>query len=58
MKPLFMFWNIQKAAVNTSARCLIEILMVLEAACRCCESIINVLEFPEGCGEDICKCFH
>ena len=27
--------------------------MVLESAGGCCESIINVLESPEGCGEDI-----
>ena len=31
-----------------------EISMVLESAGGCCESIINVLESPEGCGEDIC----
>ena len=31
----------------------IEILMVLESAGGCCESIINVLAYPEGCGEQI-----
>ena len=35
----------------------IEISMVLESAGGFCESIINVLEYPEGCGEDICMCF-
>ena len=54
MNPLLMFWNSQKAAVNTFARFSIEISMVLESAGGCCESIINVLESPEGCCEDIC----
>ena len=31
--------------------------MVLESAGGCCESIINVLESPEGCREDICTFF-
>ena len=58
MNPLLMFWNIQKAAVNTFARFSIEISMVLESAGGCYESIINVLESPEGCCEDICTfCF-
>ena len=35
----------------------IEISMVLESAGGCCESIINVLESPEGCREDICTFF-
>ena len=47
MNPLLMFWNLQKAAVKTFARVLMEISMVLE-------SFINVLESPEGCCEDIC----
>ena len=54
MNPLLMFWNSQKAAVKTFARFSIEILMVLESAGGCCESIINVLESPEACCEDIC----
>ena len=58
MNPLLLFWNIQKAAVFTFARFSIEIVMVLEASCRCCESIIDVLEYPEGCGEHICTFFH
>ena len=57
MNPLLMFWNIQKAAVNTFACFSIEISMVLESAGGCCESIINVLESPEGCREDICTFF-
>ena len=35
----------------------IEISMVLESAGGFCESIINVLEYPEGCCEDSCMCF-
>ena len=58
MNQLLMFWNIQKVAVKTFASFSIEILMVLESSVGCCESIINVLENPEGCGEDICKFFH
>ena len=54
MNPLLMFWHIQKAAVNTFARFSIEISMVLESAGGCCESIINVLEYPESCCKDIC----
>ena len=54
MNPLLMFWNSQKAAVNTFGRFSNEILMVLESAGSCCESTINVLESPEGCCEDIC----
>ena len=50
MNPLLMFWNLQKAAVKTFARFLIEISMVLESS-------INVLESPEGCCEDICTFF-
>ena len=57
MNQLFMFWNLQKAAVKTFACVSIEISMVLESAGGFCESIINVLESPEGCGEDICMCF-
>ena len=57
MNQLLMFWNIQKAAVKTFASFSIEISMVLESSVGCCESIINVLEYPEGCGEDICTCF-
>ena len=54
MNPLLMFWNLQKVAVKTFVRFSIEILMVLESAGGCCESIINVLESPESCCEDIC----
>ena len=54
MNQLLMVWNLQKAAVKTFARFSIEIPMVLESAGGCCESIINVLESPEGCREDIC----
>ena len=57
MNPLLMFWNSQKAAMKTFARFLIEILMVLESAGGCCESITNVFESPEGCREDICRFF-
>ena len=57
MNPLLMFWNLQKAAVNTFVRVSIEILMVLESAGGCCESIINVVAYPEGCGEHICAFF-
>ena len=57
MNPLLMFRNLLKAAVKTFARVSIEILMVLESAGGCCESIINVLEYPEGCGENICTFF-
>ena len=58
VNQLLMFWKIQKAAVKTFVSFSIEISMVLESAGRCCESIINVSEYPEGCGEDICKfCF-
>ena len=57
MNPLLMFWNLQKAAVKTFVRVSIDILMVLESAGGCCESIINVLEYPEGCGENICTFF-
>ena len=57
MNPLLMFWNSQKAAVNTFARVSIEISMVLESARGCCESMFNVLESAEGCYEDICTCF-
>ena len=55
MNPLLMFWNSQKAVVKTFARFSIEILMVLESAGGCCESIINGLEFPQSCSEDICN---
>ena len=58
MNPLLMFWNIQKAAVNTFARFSIEISMVLESAGGCCEYISNVLESLEGCCEDICTFFY
>ena len=58
MNPLLMFWNIQKAAVNTFALFFSEISMVLESAGGCCESIINVLESPEGCCEDMCTFFN
>ena len=58
MNPLLMCSNLQKAAVKTCVRFSIEILMVLESAGGCCESIINVLEYPEGCGEHICTFFH
>ena len=58
MNPLLMFWNIQKAAVTTFARFSIEISMVLESSVGCCESIINVLESPEGCGDNICTFFY
>ena len=58
MNQLLMFWNLQKDVVKTVARFAYEISMVLESAGRCRESIINVLEYPEGCGEDICKFFH
>ena len=54
MNRLLMFWNLQKAAVKTFVRVSIDILMVLESAGGCCESIINVLESQEGCCEDIC----
>ena len=54
---LLMFWNLKKAAEKTFASFSIEISMVLESSVGCCESIINVLEYPEGCGECICKCF-
>ena len=47
MNPLLMCWYLQKVAVKTFARFVMEILMVLELA-------INVLESPEGCCEDIC----
>ena len=57
MNTLLMFWHIQKAAVNTFARCSIAISMVLESAGGCCEAIINVLEYPEDCCEDICTFF-
>ena len=43
--------------MKTFARFFIEISMVLESAGGCCESIINVLESPEGCREDICTFF-
>ena len=49
MNRLLMFWNIQKADVNTFARFVMEISMVLESARGCCESIIDVLESPESC---------
>ena len=58
MNRLLMFWNLQKAAVKTFVRCSIEILMVLESAGGCCESIINVLAYPEGCGEHIYTIFN
>ena len=58
MNPLLMFWNIQKAAVNTFVRFSFEIFRVLESAGGCCASIINVLEYPEGCGENICTFFN
>ena len=48
MNPLLLFWNLQKAAVNTSENGSNEILMVLESAGGCCESIIKVLESPES----------
>ena len=58
MNQLLMVWNLQNAAVKTSARFSIEISMVLESAGGCCESIINCLESSEGCREDICTFFH
>ena len=58
VNPLLMFWNLQKVAVKTFASFSIEISMVLESSVGCCESIINVLEYPEGCGEDSCKFFY
>ena len=57
VNPLLMFWNLQKAAVKTFVCFSFEILMVLESAGGCCESIINVLESPEGSREDICMFF-
>ena len=53
-----MCLNLQKAAEKTFARFAYEISMVLESAGGCCESIINVLESPEGCREDICTFFN
>ena len=58
MKPILMCWNLQKAAVKTFVCFSIEILMVLESAGGCCESIINVLESQEGCCEDMCTFFY
>ena len=58
MNPLLMFWNLQKGAVKTFVSFSVEILMVLESAGSSCESIISVLEYPEGCGENICTFFH
>ena len=49
MNRLLMFSNLQKAAVKTFGRFSNEISMVLGSARGCCESIINVLESPEGC---------
>ena len=57
VNPLLMLWNLQKADVKTFVRFSIEILMVLESAGGCCESIINVLKSPEDCCEDICTFF-
>ena len=54
MNTLLMFWHIQKAAVNTFARFSIEIVMVLEASGRCCESIIDGWKSGGGCREAIC----
>ena len=57
MNPILMFWNLQKAAVKTFVRFSIEILMVLEASGRCCESIIDGWESRGGCREAICALF-
>ena len=54
MNPLLMVWNLQEVAVKPFAHFYIEILMVLEASGRCCESIIDGLESRGGCCAAIC----
>ena len=44
-------------AVKPFARFYMEILMVLEASGRCCESIIDGWESRGGCREAICALF-
>ena len=57
MNPLLMVWNLEEVAVKPSACFYNEILMVLEASGRCCESIIDGWESRGGCREAICPLF-
>ena len=53
MNPLWMIWNVEEVVVKPFAFVYNEILMVLEAAGGCCESIIDGLESRGGCCEAI-----
>ena len=57
MNPLLMVWNLEEVAVKPFTNFYIEILMVLEASGRCCESIIDGWESRGGCREAICTLF-
>ena len=54
MNPLLMVWDHQEVAVKPFTHFSNEILMVLEASGRCCESIMDGLESRGGCCEAIC----
>ena len=54
MNPLLMVWNPQEVVVKPLAYFSNEILMVLESAGGCCESISDGLESPRSCCEAIC----
>ena len=53
VNPLLMVWNLEEVAVKPFTDFYIEILMVLEASGRCCESIIDGWESRGGCREAI-----
>ena len=53
MNPLLMVWNLQEVVVKQFAHFYIEILMVLESSRSCREAMIDGLDSPGGCCENI-----
>ena len=54
VNPLLMIWNLEEVAVKPFAYFYNELFNCLEAAGRCCESIIDGSESLGGCCEAIC----
>ena len=51
MNALLKVWNLEEIVVKQFMHFYNEIFMVLEAAGRCCDSIIDGLESPGRCRE-------
>ena len=57
MNPLLMVWDLQEVAVKQIIYFYNKILMVFESSRSCREAMIDGLDSPGGCCEDIYTLF-